>query len=239
MHLSVVIPVYNEEERIGKTLDRALSYLNSSNYTYEIIVVNDGSTDNTARIVRKFTERSKDVIFLESTINHGKGFSVRKGMLAARGRYVLFSDADLSTPIEEVEKLQKWLEKGYDIVIGSRGLRESEIQIRQPWYREGMGKIFNLLVQLITVKGIKDTQCGFKCFKREIIQDIFNKQTITHFSFDVELLWIAMKRGYKIKEIPVRWLNDTQSKVNPVSDSTRMFYDLMKIRINDWKGIYD
>ena len=239
MHLSVVIPVYNEEKRIGKTLDRALSYLNSSNYTYEIIVVNDGSTDNTAIIVRKFTERSKDVIFLESTINHGKGFSVRKGMLAARGQYVLFSDADLSTPIEEVEKLLDWLGKGYDIAIGSRGLRESEIQIRQPWYRESMGKIFNLFVQLITVKGIKDTQCGFKCFKREIIQDIFNKQAITHFSFDVELLWIAMKRGYKIKEIPVRWLNDTQSKVNPVADSTRMFYDLMKIRINDWKGIYD
>lgn len=239
IYLSVVIPVYNEEKRIGKTLDKIILYLNSRNYSYEIMVVNDGSTDRTSNVVKKFTDRYKYVHFIESGMNQGKGFSVRKGMLTSSGQYVLFSDADLSTPIEEVEKLIEWFGTGYDIVIGSRGLRNSDIQIHQPWYRESMGKIFNILVRLITVRGIKDTQCGFKCIRKEVIPNIFNKQTITHFSFDVELLWIALRQGYRIKEVPVRWLNDAQSRVNPVLDSMRMFLDLIKIRINDIRGLYD
>ena len=132
-----------------------------------------------------------------------------------------------------------FLEKGYDIVIGSRGLKKSDIRIHQPWYRESMGKVFNLLVQLFAVRGIKDTQCGFKCFKQEVIKDIFCRQTINHFSFDVELLCIAVKQGYKIKEAPVQWRNDKYSRVNPVFDSTRMFFDLIKIRLNDLRGLYD
>ena len=239
IYLTVVIPVFNEVKRIGKTLEKILLYLDQCDYSFEVIVVDDGSMDGTYILVKEFSERYKQVHILRSEMNQGKGASVRKGMLASRGRYALFSDADLSTPIEEVEKLLEWFGKGYDIAIGSRGLRESDIQIHQPWYREAMGKTFNLLVRFFTVKGIKDTQCGFKCFKREIVQDVFDKQTISHFSFDVELLWIALKRGYKIKEVPVIWWNDVHSKVNPASDSLRMFYDLMKIKINDLKGFYD
>jgi len=239
LYLSIIIPVYNEERRIGKTLDTIISYLNPRPYRSEIIVVNDGSKDRTSAIVNEYSIRHKQVQIIESSINQGKGFSVRKGMLNANGRYVLFSDADLSTPIEEVEKLLHWLKKGYDIAIGSRGLKESIIHIHQPWYREHMGKIFNLLTRLIAIQDIRDTQCGFKCFKKEIIPDIFNKQTISHFSFDVELLKIALKKGYRIKEVPVRWLNNVQSKVNPFSDSVRMFIDLIKIRCNDLRGLYD
>ncbi len=239
IYLTVVIPVFNEVNRIGKTLEKIMLYLDPCNYSFEIIVVDDGSTDGTYLLVKEFSERYKEVQILRTEMNQGKGDSVRKGMLASRGQYAVFSDADLSTPIEEIEKLLEWLGKGYDIAIGSRGLRESDIKIHQPWYREAMGKTFNLLVRFLAVKGIKDTQCGFKCFKQEIVQDVFDKQTISHFSFDVELLWIALKRGYKIKEVPVIWWNDVYSKVNPVSDSLRMFYDLMKIKINDLRGLYD
>lgn len=239
LNISVVIPAFNEEKRIGKTLEKTISYFDSLDYPYEIIIVDDGSIDGTLGIVKRFADRYKEVQVLRSDINHGKGFSVRKGMLTSRGQYVLFSDADLSTPIYEVRKMLEWLGKGYDIVIGSRGLRESDIQTHQPWYRENMGKIFNMLVRLIAVRGIKDTQCGFKCFKKEAIKDIFNKQTITHFGFDVEVLWIALKRGYRIKEVPVQWSNDLNSKVNPVLDSIRMFSGVIKIRINDLRGLYD
>lgn len=239
VYLSIVIPAYNEEKRIGKTLHKIISYLDSCSYPYEIIVVNDGSADRTSAIVKECCIKHKQVQLLESVTNHGKGLSVKKGVLSAHGQYVLFSDADLSTPIEEIEKLMDWFENGYDIAIGSRGLKESDIQVHQPWYRESMGKTFNLLVRLIVVKGIKDTQCGFKCFKKEVIKGIFDRQTITHFSFDVELLWIALKKGYKIKEVPVRWLNNEQSRVNPALDSPRMFFDLIKIRINDLRGLYD
>ncbi|HAS16584.1 MAG TPA: glycosyl transferase [Nitrospiraceae bacterium] len=238
IYLSIVIPAYNEERRIGKTLDKIISYLDSRSYPSEIIVVNDGSSDRTSQFIKEFSDKYEQVHMAASKVNCGKGFSIRKGMLISKGRYVLFSDADLSTPIEEVEKLMEWLRRGYDIAIGSRGLKESDIQIHQSWYRERMGKIFNLLVQLIAVKGIKDTQCGFKCFKREVIQEIFRRQTISQFSFDVELLWIALKHGYRIKEVPVQWMNNPSSKVNPVLDSTYMFLDLIKIRINDLRGLY-
>ena len=239
IYISIVIPVFNEEERIGKTLGKIILYFDSCRYPYEVIVVNDGSTDRTSGIIEEFSERYKQVQIIKSKTNHGKGLSVRKGMLSSKGQYALFTDADLSTPIKEVEKLIEWLEKGYDIAIGSRGLKESDIQVHQPWYRERMGKVFNLLVRLLVVRGIKDTQCGVKCFKKEVIRDVFDMQTITRFSFDVELLWIALKKGYKIKEVPVRWLNDAQSRVNPLMDSSRMFFDLIKIRINDLRGGYE
>lgn len=239
IYLSIVIPAYNEENKIGKTLEKTISYFNSRSYAYEIIVVDDKSSDKTLDIIKELSVRHKQIQLLKNKLNYGKGFSVKKGMLASCGQYVLFSDADFSTPIEEMEKLLEWLEKGHDIAIGSRALKESDIQIHQQWYRETMGKIFNLLVRLITVRKIKDTQCGFKCFKREVIQNIFNKQTINRFSFDVELLWIALKQRYRVKEVPIRWLNNPSSKVHPVLDSTRMFFDLIKIRINDLRGLYN
>ena len=237
--LSVVIPAYNEEKRIFITLNKIVKYFDAKSYSYEIIVVNDGSNDNTIEVVNKFIDQCKGIKLLQNGTNKGKGYSIKKGILHATGEFVLFSDADLSTPIEETDKLFAWFDKGYDLVIGSRALKESDIQVHQPWFREIMGKVFNVFVRLITIKGIKDTQCGFKCFKKTVIPDVFGKQTIDRFGFDVELLWIANKQGYNIKEIPIQWFNEPNSKVSPLSDSLQMFFDLVKIRINDMLRIYN
>lgn len=239
--LSIVIPAYNEETVIKKTLERVAEYLDVSHPSYEIIVVCDGSKDSTAIIAERFArERGTDTIkVIARAGNMGKGFSVRQGCLEAKGNYVIFTDADLSTPIDEIEKLLKWLEEGYDITIGSRALKESDIQIRQAWYREIMGKIFNLFVQVFAIKGIKDTQCGFKGFKKEVARNIFQRQTINGFGFDVEVIYIARVFGYNIKEVPVRWLNRAESKVNPLTHSFQMLADLIRIRFRGWKGAYE
>lgn len=240
-YLSIVIPAYNEEAVIKKTLERVAEYLDINHPSYEIIVVCDGSKDSTATIAERFArERGPDNIKVVARAdNMGKGFSVRQGCLQAYGDYVIFTDADLSTPIDEIEKLLKWLEEGYDIAIGSRALKESDIQIRQAWYRELMGKIFNLFVQVFAIKGIKDTQCGFKGFKKEAARKIFRLQTINGFSFDVEVLHIAIRLGYKIKEVPIRWLNRAESKVNPLTHPLQMLADLIRIRFRGWKGSYE
>ncbi|MCK4521213.1 MAG: glycosyltransferase family 2 protein [Nanoarchaeota archaeon] len=231
--LSVIIPAYNEEKRIGKTLERIISYLDSKKYSYEIIVVDDGSRDRTRDVVRGV----RNVKINKKRKNMGKGYSVKEGMLIAKGDYLLFSDADLSTPIEELEKLMNYIKK-YDVIIGSRALKESDIQIRQPFYREYMGKIFNFFVQILTVKGIRDTQCGFKLFTKKAAKEIFSKQKIDGFGFDVEVLFIARKKGFKIKEVPIVWRNSINTKVSPVKDSVRMFYDILKVRLNSMKGKY-
>ena len=201
--LSVIIPAYNEEARIKNTLEKIHSYLKNQDYTYEIIIVNDGSTDNTWALVNEIAQKIKEVRILKNEKNRGKGFTIKKGFLNAKGKYLLFTDADLSTPIEEVEKLISWLKKGYDIAIGSRALKESHIQIHQPWYRELAGRIFNLFVQAMAVPGIKDTQCDFKCFSRKTAIEICERQKIEKFSFDVEMLYIGRRLGYKIKEVPI------------------------------------
>ena len=229
--LSIIIPAYNEERRIKSTLKRISNYLTSNGYRYEIIVVDDGSTDGTFSLVKRMKGEIKGLRIIKNMKNKGKGFSVKRGFLSARGRYMLFSDADLSTPIEEIEKLISWFNKGYDIVIGSRALKESHIQIHQPWYRELAGRIFNLFVQAMAVPGIKDTQCGFKCFSQKAALEICKRQRIERFSFDVEMLYIAKKLGYKIKEVPVRWFNNPQSKVSLLKDSFKMFFDLIRIRL--------
>ena len=230
IYLSVVIPAFNEEERIEETLSEIELYLKKQDYPYEIIVVDDGSEDNTAKLIRNSTAYNHTVHLLWNEGNKGKGYSVKRGMLEARGEYILFSDADLSTPVEEVEELMPWFDRGYDIVIGSRGLPQSNIVIHQPLYRETMGRIFNLLVQLLTIKGIKDTQCGFKCFRGDVARDIFNRQTLSGFSFDVEVLYIATKLNYRIKEVPINWYNSPRTKVNALTDSLKMFFDLLRIR---------
>lgn len=237
--LSIVIPAYNEEAVIKKTLDRIAEYLEVKYPSYEIIVVCDGCKDNTARLAGDAANANQRIRVLDRKTNMGKGFSVRQGCLEANGNYVIFTDADLSTPIDEIDKLLKWLEDGYDIAIGSRALEESDIQIRQAWYRELMGKIFNLFVQIFAIKGIKDTQCGFKGFKKEAALKIFRLQTINGFSFDVEVLYIARMVGYSIKEVPVRWLNRAASKVNPLTHPLQMLTDLIRIRIRGWKGAYE
>jgi len=237
--LFVIIPAYNEEARIKNTLEKIHSYLKNQDYTYEIIIVNDGSTDNTWALVNEIAQKIKEVRILKNEKNRGKGFTIKKGFLNAKGKYLLFTDADLSTPIEEVEKLISWLKKGYDIAIGSRALKESHIQIHQPWYRELAGRIFNLFVQAMAVPGIKDTQCGFKCFTQKAALEICERQKIEKFSFDVEMLYIGRKLGYKIKEVPICWFNNPHTKVNFLKDGYRMCLDLIRIRLNELKGMYD
>lgn len=229
-YLSIIIPAYNEEAVIKNTLDRVGEYLEGRYPSYEIIVVCDGCKDNTAGLAEEAAKDNLKIQVLDRKINMGKGFSVRQGCLEAKGNYVIFTDADLSTPIDEIEKLLRCLEDGYDIAIGSRALKKSDIQIRQAWYREIMGKIFNLFVQTFAIKGIKDTQCGFKGFKKEVARKIFQRQTINGFGFDVEVLYIAKRLGYRIKEVPVRWLNRAASKVNPLIHPLQMLTDLIRIR---------
>ncbi len=238
MFLSVVIPAYNEEQRITTTLTSICAYLKQQPYSSELIVVDDGSTDLTANVVNNILQQVEHGVVIQNGMNRGKGYSVRQGVLQARGDYILFSDADLSTPIEEVEKLLRPLQQGYDIAIGSRGLKESDIRIHQAWYREGMGKTFNRLARLLLLTKFSDTQCGFKCFRGNVAKTLFARQTIEHFSFDVEILALAIHHGYTIQEVPIQWENDPHSRVNVLADSLKMFKDLLKIRYNLLRGKY-
>lgn len=235
--LSIVIPTFNEEKRILSTLDHITSYLKKYKFRFEIIIVDDGSQDNTVKVTQEYIKKCSSIRIIENGINRGKGYSVRNGILQSNGDLILFSDADLSTPIEELPKFLRWLEKGYDIAIGSRALKESVV-LNQPLRRRIMGIIFNRMVQIISVRGIIDTQCGFKCFKRQAAYDIFSIQKLNRFSFDVETLYLAKKKGYKIKEISVRWYYNSNSKVRCFKDSIQMFKDLFIIRINDLFGRY-
>lgn len=228
--LSIVIPAYNEEKRIAQTIARIRAYLAQQDYLSEIIVVDDGSTDETLEEAAEALKGIERTQILSRRRNLGKGFSVKEGVLASKGQHILFSDADLSTPIEELDKFLPWLEEGFDVLIGSRALPDSDIQVRQSYLRESMGKMFNVFVQLLVVKGIKDTQCGFKIFRREAAMDIFPRVKTRSFSFDVEVLFLSRKLGYRIKEIPVIWRNSPQSKVKIISSSLRMFLDLWRIR---------
>jgi dolichyl-phosphate beta-glucosyltransferase len=228
--ISIVIPAYNEAERIGPTIETIHNYFSKKHQSFDILVINDGSKDNTTNIVLDFAKGIRNVKLLDSSINQGKGSSVRKGMIHAAHDLILLTDADLSTPIEEFEKLAPWMRKGYDIVIGSRGMKESEIILRQPWYRRMMGKAFNLFVRTLIVNDFRDTQCGFKLFRSEAATRIFRLSKIDGFAFDVEVLFIAKKMGYKIKEVPVRWIDSPHSKVSALRDPFRMFLDLLKIR---------
>jgi dolichyl-phosphate beta-glucosyltransferase len=231
IYLSIVLPAYNEANRIGKTIEHLLEYLHQQKYCYEIIIVDDGSSDNTSDVVHASAAKETILNLIRYTPNRGKGYAVKTGMLAAKGKYILFTDADLSTPIEELDNFLRIMEQqNYQIIIGSRGLTNSQILKYQPWFREKMGKIFNRFVQWLVFPGILDTQCGFKLFRAEVIAQLCSQQIIDRFSFDVELLFLAQKLGFKIKEEPVRWANSPATKVNPVTDATRMFIDLLRIR---------
>ncbi|MEK6634755.1 MAG: dolichyl-phosphate beta-glucosyltransferase [Planctomycetota bacterium] len=236
--LSIIIPAYNEEKRLLPTLSNVCAYLSPKNYPYEIIVVDDGSKDNTLQITQNFAESAKNIIILANGQNKGKGYSVRKGMLSAKGEYIFFTDADLSTPIEEIDKCLPYLINGYDVVIGSRSMPGSNIIVHQPWYREKMGKIFNFIVNMVLLRGIIDTQCGFKGFKREVAKTVFSRCKIDGFSFDVEALYLSRKFNFKIKEIPIQWENSALSKVSPIKHSLQMFNDLIGIKIKAIKGYY-
>lgn len=231
MYLSIIIPAYNEERRIGATLSKIYSFLKAKGCDYEVIVVDDGSSDNTASIAAQ-SELAKEgkLILLKNAKNAGKGFSVRRGILSSRGDFVLFSDADLSTPITEADKLLQYIAEGFDIVIGSRSIADSDVRVHQPWLRERMGKIFNFFVKTFLVRNFNDTQCGFKLFKGDIARQIADLLKIDGFCFDVEMLYIARQKGYKAKEAGVIWEDSRQSKVRVLGSSLSMFCDLFRIR---------
>ncbi|GEM_PF-169033 len=228
-YLSVIIPSFNEEDRLGPTLEKITAFLSKKKYPSEIIVVDDGSRDGTARLAEEKLNSFPHRV-LSQAKNRGKGEAVKRGMLDARGKFLLFTDADLSTPIEEVERLIRCLEDGYDIAIGSRGLRESRVEVRQNFVRESMGKIFNRIARLFTFKKIKDSQCGFKCFGKKAAKELFSLQKTKGFSFDAEIIYLAQKKDYKIAEIPVLWRNSPNSRVHMLKDSLRMLGDLLVIR---------
>lgn len=231
MKISLVIPAYNEEERIANTIRAVGRYFSGRPWESELVVVDDGSLDRTVEVAQaewKCFAGEKRV--LSNGVNRGKGYSVRQGMLASNGDYVFFSDADLSTPIEESEKLLKALLEGADVAIGSRDLPDSDVQVHQNFLREFMGKAYNRIARVLTFKGIKDSQCGFKGFTREAAHELCRLQRIDGFSFDAELVYLAQKKGYKVKEIPVAWRNDPKSRVSVLRDPFFMFADLVRIR---------
>ncbi len=236
--LSVIIPAYNEAKRISATLESVEHYLRGTGMNYEVVVVDDGSDDSTREAVSEAGRRMTRLMLIENGVNRGKGFSVRNGFLNSSGKFALFSDADLSTPIEELERFMEEAASGADIVIGSRAARGADIIKRQPLYRMLMGKTFNKIVRALAVRGISDTQCGFKLFRRSSCEDIFREQRIERFAFDVELLFLAAKKGLDVREVPVRWTNSPMSKVNAVRDSARMLLDIIKVRIDYMKGLY-
>lgn len=234
--LSVVIPAYNEEGRLPGTLRQVLSYLASQALTFEILAVDDGSTDRTSELVKQLAARDERVRLL-CLPHRGKGAAVRAGMLAAEGEQVLFCDADLSHPVEELTRLPALLD-GAQIAIASRegsGAR----RIDEPFYRHLMGRAFNALVRLLAVPGIQDTQCGLKCFTRAAAQELFRRQTIESFGFDVEILFLARKLGYRVVEVPVTWRHVPASRVDPLRDTFRMLRDVLRVRLNDLLGRYD
>ena len=236
---SIVIPAYNEGARLGATLEKVLSYITRHGCEAEVIVVNDGSRDNTADLVGSFVERHPNVRLVENPGNRGKGYSVRHGMLCARGQVVLFSDADLSSPIEEAPKLLQALAQGADIAIGSRWLR-SELQTqRQPLHRQWFGRIFNLLLRITLGLRFRDTQCGFKVFRRRAVETIFPLQRIERWGFDPEILFLAHKFGFRVQEVPVAWGHSGDTRINPVTDGTRMFLEMLRVRWNDLTGKYE
>jgi hypothetical protein len=239
VHVSVVIPAFNEETRLTATLDRVLAYLHSQPIAFEVIVVDDGSTDRSPDLVNQVARRDPHVRLIREP-HRGKGAAVRSGALHAAGQRVIFCDADLSHPVEDLTRLPALLEglASPSVVIGSREAQGAS-RDGEPAFRHGMGRIFNLLVRMLAVPGVADTQCGLKCFARQAAHELFSRQTIDGFGFDVEILFLARKLGYAIVEVPIDWHHVVGSRVDPLRDSVRMFMDVWRIRLNDWRGHYN
>lgn len=231
--ISIVIPAYNEEKRIRNSLSETCAFLSDSGMDYEVVVVDDGSSDRTSRIVERMARISPKVRLVRYEENKGKGHALRTGVLVTRGDYVLVMDADLSTPLEELGKLIPYLAEGeFDVAIGSRALALSDIIRKQPWWRRGMGKMFNRIVKVLVVGDFSDTQCGFKLFRGGVARDLFGEAKIDRFAYDVEILALAKIKGYGVKEVPIRWINSPESRVDPVKDSLQMLADLVRIRFS-------
>lgn len=239
MTYSIVIPAYNESARLGATLKKVLAYMRQQGWDAEVIVVNDGSRDNTAEIVRTFAKNNPMLRLVENPGNRGKGYSVRNGMLNAHGDIVVFSDADLSSPIEEMPKLLQALAAGADIAIGSRWLRAELQTQRQSLHRQLFGRVFNGLNRVILGLQFQDTQCGFKAFTRRAAQTILPLQRIERWGFDPEILFLARKFGFRVDEVAVLWGHSGGTRINPVIDGARMVEEMLRIRWYDLAGKYD
>lgn len=234
--LSIVIPAYNEQERLPATLQRWSEYLRAQPYSAEIIVVDDGSRDRTAEVTRAAMAQIPFLTLREEP-HRGKGGAVRAGMQVARGRRILFADADLSMPPEELPLLLAPLDRGFDLAIASREGKGAR-RVGEPQLRHIMGRVFNFVVRLLAIPGLQDTQCGFKLFTAEAARELFRRQTIDDFGFDVEILYIARKLRYRVAEVPVAWYYQPSSRVNPLRDTIRMLLDILRVRWNDRRGRY-
>ncbi|MGD0155046.1 MAG: dolichyl-phosphate beta-glucosyltransferase [Terracidiphilus sp.] len=235
---SIVIPAYNEAARIGATLRAVVACIRLRGWRAEVVVVDDGSRDQTAAIVRAFAAQAPEVRMLQNPGNRGKGYSVRNGILHSFGEIVMFTDADLSAPIEEAEGLFAAIAGGADIAIGSRWLERTRQTIRQPLYRQFFGRCFNAVTRLVMGLPYADTQCGFKAFTRATAQTVFQLQTIERWGFDPEILFIAIKRGYRIAEVPVSWAHDERTRMSYLKDGLRMLQDIAIVRWNALLGRY-
>lgn len=238
IELSVIIPAYNEERRLPKTLESVYGFLNARGRGFEIVVVDDGSHDHTADYVINFAKDHPEVRLISYQPNRGKGFAVRQGMLAARGDRMLIDDADGSSPIEEVEKLERTLEEGADVAFGSRAKPDPSRKVEALMHRKFIGNTFNAIVQGLLLPGIYDTQCGFKLFSRRAARDIFSVNRIDGFGFDVEALHIARLHSYKIEEVAINWSNVEGSKVNVLVDSPKMLFEILKVYLSGCFGLY-
>lgn len=235
--LSIIIPAYKEEVRIHKSLDAIGKYQESHDFPVETIVVLDGTPDNTLEAVEKYKEKLKNLEIIDRKENKGKGYTVKEGMLAAKGEYMLFTDADNATPIEQVDKLLEHIEN-YEIVIGSRYTKGGKLAIPQGPIRKIGGRVLNLIIQSLAVPGVSDTQCGFKLFQKEAGKKIFEKMTFDRFSFDIEILAIGKKMGFKIKEVGITWFNDPHSTVSPIKDGLKMIRDAWRVNRNIASDVY-
>ncbi len=234
--LTIVIPAYNEESRLPGTLAKIDAFLRQQPYQAEVIVVENGSRDDTSGIVERFCADHAYVRLLHSA--KGKGAAVRTGMLAAAGDYALICDADLAMPIAETAKLLAAVQNGFDVAIASRE-GEGAVRFDEPYYRHLMGRVFNTLVRILAIPSLQDTQCGFKLFRRGVARDVFARQTMGGWAFDVEVLAIAIRRGYKVVEVPIHWYFMTNSKISPVRDTISMVREVIKVRQNVHRGLYD
>lgn len=232
---SIVIPAYNEENRLPGTLEQVFNFLKQQSYLSEVIVVENGSTDKTHEIAMGFAQKHENMRVLQS--EKGKGTAVQQGMLAATGEFRFMCDADLSMPVEELVKFLPPALQNFDIAIASREAKES-VRYNEPSYRHWGGRGINFLIQTLILPGLNDTQCGFKCFRGEVAEDLFNRQTMGGWSFDIELLYIARLHGYRIVEIPIHWYHFSDSKVNALRDAIRMIKDIFRIHVNARRGTY-
>ena len=235
--LSVIIPAFNEESRIATTLDDLVGYLSAQSYTWEVLVVDDGSSDDTATTVRRLVQELEGVR-VETIPHGGKGWAVRHGMMATTGKYRFMCDADLAMPIEGLASFVHQMERGFDVVIGSRQISGAR-RFNEPTLRHVMGRIFNWSVRLIAVGGFEDTQCGFKCFRGEVVAKLFELQRTRGFGFDVEILYLARKKMLRVQEIPIDWYHYRTSKVRPALDSLLMLRDALRVRWHGLLGGYD